>query len=379
MGALLGVIVGLVALVMLVVIHEFGHAIVAKRCGVQIEEFGIGLPPKIWSKKLKNGIIFSINWLMLGGFVKLKGEYDEANQKGDYGAATFWQKTKILFAGVTANAMFAVVIITVLSLFGMPKLFDNQFIVNSDAKKVTMPVEIVNVASGSAAEKIGLKPGDIMTRFANEGVTSDEQLDKLIDKYKAKQVDISYIRNGKIINSKVLLGSDIDKGYLGISMGQREYTRSTWSAPIVGVVTTAQFSWETAKGVGQLISNLSGNFLGQFSSDAKVRNASTAKLKTVGDSVAGPVGIVGIIFPAAEKSGVTQIALLVAIISVSLAVMNVLPIPMLDGGRWFTMVIFRLFRKKLTMAREEKIQSFGFFVLMGLALIVTVLDVKKIL
>ncbi len=83
MELIFGIIIGLLTLVILVVVHELGHAIVAKRNGVVVEEFGIGFPPKAWAKKLKNGVLFSINWLPLGGFVKLQGEHDEASGKGD--------------------------------------------------------------------------------------------------------------------------------------------------------------------------------------------------------------------------------------------------------------------------------------------------------
>ena len=105
---ILGIILGLFVLVLLVVLHELGHAMVAKRNGVVVEEFGIGFPPraKKWQPKksfLGKNVIFSLNWLPLGGFVKLKGEYDSAEGKGTYGGAAFWVKTKILLAGVLMN------------------------------------------------------------------------------------------------------------------------------------------------------------------------------------------------------------------------------------------------------------------------------------
>ncbi len=378
MAAVWGVIAGLIALALLVVLHELGHAWQARRCGVVVEEFGIGMPPAIWKKKLKSGIILSFNWLLFGGFVKLQGEYDEADKKGDYGAASFWSKTRILFAGVIANTLFAVVVITAISLFGLPKVVDNQFNVASDSTVVRKPVQVVSVVKESAAQKAGLKPGDHVTSFAAIKIKTDEQLDKLIDSKKSQTVVIGYTRGGVDKESKVTLGSDIEKGYLGIGMQQREYIRSTWSAPVVGVVTTAQFTWETAKGVFQLIGDLVGGVAQKFSPNIAVRDSASQKLKSVGDSVAGPVGIVGTIFPAAEQAGFTQIALLTAIISISLAVMNLLPIPTLDGGRWSTMAIFKLFRKKLTIRREEKIQTVGFMIMITLAILVTVLDVKKI-
>src|SRR5688572_25983846 len=103
MELIFGILTGLIILVLLVVVHELGHAIAARKNGVVVEEFGIGFPPKAWGRKLKNGILFTVNWLPLGGFVKLQGEHDAASKKGDYGAATYWQKTKILLAGVMIN------------------------------------------------------------------------------------------------------------------------------------------------------------------------------------------------------------------------------------------------------------------------------------
>ncbi|MDQ5932160.1 MAG: regulator of sigma protease, partial [Patescibacteria group bacterium] len=105
---LLGILTGLIILVLLVVIHELGHGIVARRNGVVVEEFGVGFPPRAWGKKVKQSVLgknvlVSLNWLPLGGFVKLQGEHDSATNKGDYGAATYWQKTKILLAGVVMN------------------------------------------------------------------------------------------------------------------------------------------------------------------------------------------------------------------------------------------------------------------------------------
>src|SRR5690606_35259252 len=112
METVIGVVTGLLILVFLVVLHELGHAIVARRNGVVVEEFGIGFPPRAWKRKLKNGILFTLNWLPLGGFVKLQGEYDSADKKGDYGAASFWQKTKIILAGVLINWLIAAILLS---------------------------------------------------------------------------------------------------------------------------------------------------------------------------------------------------------------------------------------------------------------------------
>ena len=104
--------------------------------GVDVEEFGIGFPPQAWGKKLKSGMLFTINWLPLGGFVKLKGEHDEDKAKGAYGSASLWAKTKIIGAGVVMNLFVAILMFTLLALIGMPKIIDNQFTVTSDTTVV---------------------------------------------------------------------------------------------------------------------------------------------------------------------------------------------------------------------------------------------------
>lgn len=376
MGLFFGVITGLIILVFLVVAHELGHAIVARRNGVVVEEFGIGFPPIAWKKKLKNKVLFTINWLPLGGYVKLQGENDAADKKGDYGAATFAGKTKILFAGVLMNWLVAAVLLTVLALTGMPKVLSNQFTVANDTVNVSQPAEIVSLSKGLPAEKAGLLVGDTVIRFAGQSVPTAESLINLTKQNTGKTVEIIYSRSGVQHTVIVKLGQLSSGGILGAGLGQRDLIKSTWSAPIVGVATTAQFTWSTLQGVGNLVGSLVNGLVLQI--NPATRDQASADLKTVGDSVAGPIGILGTIFPAAQQAGLTQLIFLTAIISLSLAVMNVLPIPALDGGRWFTMVIFRLTKKDLTKELEENIQAIGFYILIGLTLLVTIADVAKL-
>lgn len=381
MELLFGVIVGLFILVFLVVLHELGHAIAARRNGVVVEEFGIGFPPKAWSKKLKNGVEFSLNWLPLGGFVKLQGEHDAATKKGDYGAASFWVKTKILLAGVFINWVTAAVLLTVLAATGLPKVLPNQFSVQGDTSEVSQLVKLTSVGEGSSAQKAGLKKGDEIVQFDGQSVASPQSL---IDQAKVnagKSVDVTYKRDGVEQRTTVSLrdNNDDGEGYLGVGSGQMAMTKSTWSAPVVGVVVTGQLTLETLKGLGSLVGNLFTGLASQLSGDGATREKGSKELSAAGDSVAGPIGILGVIFPAAQQAGLTQLVLLTAIISLTLAVMNVLPIPALDGGRWFTMAAFRLFKKKLTKEREEKIQTIGFLTLMALVVVVTFADVGKLI
>src|SRR5438270_10713905 len=147
MGILLFV-VGIVLFIGLVVVHEWGHFIVARRNGVEVEEFGIFFPPRLYTRKTKAGWLFSINALPLGGFVRLKGEHDSDTAPGSFGAASLWVKSKIMAAGVLMNLATALVLLTILALVGMPKLIPNQYTVKSDTKLITQPVIINEVERG---------------------------------------------------------------------------------------------------------------------------------------------------------------------------------------------------------------------------------------
>lgn len=374
---ILGIIVGLIVLVLLVSLHELGHAIVARRNGVVVEEFGIGFPPRAWKKKLKNGILFTLNWLPLGGFVKLQGEHDAATGKGDYGSATFWVKTKILLAGVLANWVTAVVLLSILTVFGLPKIIPNQFSIPSDTTVVSTPVQIGQVTSGYPAQKAGLQAGDKIVSFDDVQISSSQQFIDLTKENKGETVPLTYSRDGQENTTQVTL-RDADSSIFGSTLGQQDYIKATWSAPIVGIVTTGQYTWATLQGLGNLVTNFFGGLIGQLSTNEQTRERAGQQLDEANNSVAGPVGILGVIFPAASQAGFGQIVFLAAIISLTLAVMNALPIPSLDGGRWFVTAWFKLFKKPLTKEREESIHGTGFAVMMVLFIVITVADVSKL-
>ena len=137
-------VLAIILFLALIITHEMGHFLVAKRNGVKAEEFGIFFPPKLWGKKMKGGWEFTINLLPLGGFVKLKGEHDSDTEEGSFGAASDLAKAKIMLAGVAVNLATALLLFTLLALVGMPKIpgIDNQFTVKSDTKIVLSLIHI---------------------------------------------------------------------------------------------------------------------------------------------------------------------------------------------------------------------------------------------
>ncbi|HZM64477.1 MAG TPA: M50 family metallopeptidase [Candidatus Saccharimonadales bacterium] len=379
-------ILGIILFVGLVVVHEFGHFLAARRNGVDVEEFGIGFPPRAWKRQTKKGFIFSLNWLPIGGFVKLKGENDAADEKGSFGAAPFWVKTKIMLAGVAMNLLIAFVLLTALALIGMPKILDNQFTVSSDTKIIRNDVLVGYVESGSPAEKAGLQVRDRLVSirgaadvlyYDQDGkllsqdqglageelpITSAAQLPEVTKQFPGQLVTITYERNGERQSTAVQLRTAEEakgRAFLGVSPTEYTLQRSTWSAPVVALGLIKQFTIATFQGLGTAITAL-------FQGD-------TAKAS---EQVSGPVGIV-VVLKQGSLLGFQFILFIIAIISLSLAIMNVLPIPALDGGRFYVLLLSRLFGRKLSQDMEERIVGTSFIFLIILIVLITIVDVRR--
>lgn len=378
-GFIFSVVVGLILLVLLVVMHELGHAIAARRNGVVVEEFGIGFPPQAWAKKLKNGVLFTLNWLPLGGYVKLQGEHDAANKKGDYGAASLWAKTKILLAGVFVNWITAVIIFTGLGVVGIPKVLDNQVMIASDTTIVRQPVTVAAVVSGTPAATAGLQKGDEVVRFAGQALVEPSDLTRLTKQFKGQSVEVIYKRGSTETTKRITLReeSSANKGYLGVSTSQRTKLRSTWSAPITAVALTGQVAQVTIQGLGDMFVKFGSGLIGKLSTSSETQKQADQNLGEVSAGVAGPLAILGILFPSATQAGINELLFMTALISLALAIMNILPIPALDGGRLFVTLLFRVIRRPLGKELEERIHGTGFMILMGLFILVTIADIGK--
>ena len=419
MDIFIGVVVGLLVLMLLVTIHEFGHFMAARRNGVRVLEFGICFPPraaawvknpktKKWKKiprkdwkKPQDGLIFSLNWLPIGGFCQMDGESAADKRPGTFGKASFWAKTKILFAGVAMNWLAAFVIFTILAWTGMPEFLEGQFTVPADTRTNATPVQIAEVAENSPADRAGILAGDYILEVDGMEMFHASEITDYNRMHAGEEVAYKIGREGKTgccldecpqcdcvddchigmipRDLSVALNSADAEYLLGVTMTTSQaLSYSTWSAPIVGAGLTLQLTGETFRGIGIVLWDLISGVGSQFSLDSAVRQSGQEAISAVGDSVAGPVGIIGELFPAFTAAGPTNLAFLAALISVSLACMNVLPIPALDGGRWLLIAIYKLRKKELTKEKEEKIVSRAFIVLLALILIVTILDVIRI-
>jgi len=358
-------VLALIFFVLLVVVHEFGHFIAAKRNGVDVEEFGLGFPPRATSRVMGKGFWkteYSLNWLPLGGFVRLKGETDSDKRKGSFGAASMPAKIKIMLAGVFMNLITAIAIFVFLAFVGMPTLIPNQYLPETaDAVKTLDIVRVGYLAPDSPADKAGLERNDIIVSFNGEDVYDSGQLFDLTEAAAGQTVEV-VINSGEGSDQTVeatLNPADGDQPYFGVSPADLETTRYTFSAPLVGVATTMQFGWETLKGLGNLFMNLV-----------------TTEFQKASDNVAGPVGVV-VILQSATDFGIYYVLALIGLISLTLAIMNALPIPALDGGRLAVTLLYRALRLRLTERAETWIHGMGFAVLLLLIALITVVDIDR--
>lgn len=369
----------------LVLIHEWGHFIAAKKSGVVVEEFGLGFPPKAKTITKKNGTEYTLNWLPLGGFVRLKGEHDADITKGSFGAASLKGKVAIMTAGVGMNLLTAFVLFTFVALMGMPNfsrvLGYEQFTVASDTKisrdyENKGVIKISSVVAGSPAEKAQLKEEDQIVSIGGVAITSPDILSEQTKANAGQEVTITYVRDSVTYTTQATLNSE--SPYLGVSSYSNEtgiqLRRSTWSAPIVALGVMRDFTSATLKGLWTALKGLGSIIAGGVTGNQEARRAGQTAASS---QVAGPVGIVQTLYEGA-KLGFSFLLFIIAIISLTLAIMNILPIPALDGGRLYTVLGFRLFKKPLTQATEERIQMVGFGIVLTLIALTTLVDISRI-
>ena len=381
MSEILLLLLGLVLFSLLIVLHEYGHFLVAKRNGVKVKEFGVGFPPKLIGRTLGKGIFrsyYSLNLFPIGGFVRLEGENDSAQGPGTYGSQSLFVKSKIILAGVAVNFLIAFLLFTFLALVGIPKLLpaepyfsDQQFSVASDTYLVRQNILVSYIAEGSPAEAAGLELGDevhILTDVATDKaypVTSTAEFYDLTTQLAGQAVAISIVRNRQEQTLDTTLrtikeAERAEGGRLGASTSDFVLQRNTWSAPLTGLVLTGQFTKVTLQGLGQAIWSLV--------------KGDTDRAK---ESVTGPIGVFFVLKEGAAQ-GYQFILMVIALISLTLAIMNSLPIPALDGGRFVLTLLFRkVLHKPLTPKVENQTIMVSFVVLMILMILITSVDIDR--
>ncbi len=386
--SILVLIFGLALFIGLIITHELGHFLVARRNGVVAEEFGIFFPPHIYKRKMSGGWTFSINSLPLGGFVKLKGEHDSDIEPGSFGRASVWAKTKIMIAGVMVNLVTGVVLLMILAWVGLPQVIPNQYDIKGASHVSQNEVIITSVEPNSPAAKLGLTAQTEIVALGLSGsrqaVNSITDLQRLTKDYAGKTVTIVYKSDGVEYVKRVMLQSaavvnaslktNNPKGYLGVTLQTftlKQY--AWWAGPLEAVGLSWQVIQLTLVGLGHAVVGLGKLVAGLVTNNAVARQHGQAVASA---QVSGPLGIF-MIMKGGSALGYNFMSFIVAIIALTLAIMNFLPIPALDGGRMWLLLASRGIGRPLSASLEEAVNLAGMIVIFSLAILVTLVDIHR--
>jgi regulator of sigma E protease len=365
---MLTIILIIVLFASLVILHEWGHYVAARRSGVIVDEFGIGFGPKLLGR-IVGKTLYSINALPLGGFVRLRGEDEGDTGPGTFAGAKIGAKTKILLAGVGMNLLTAFVLLYGLSVTALPALgapFEPKFLHPTYAQPKQLVV--TDVEPGSPAAGAGLKMGDYILRVNGKAISSDGELRSFTKDQAGKTVMLHVSSAGDERDVSVKLRPPgTSSGYLGV-VSQQIY--KLHYSPLEGVVAAAYITGTlfvaTIVGVFQLLINIPLLITGLFGGG----------VPHAAEAASGPVGIF-FILKSISTLGVAYLFLFMANIAVALAAFNVLPLPALDGGRLALIWYQRLSGHKLRPETEAKIHAVGFMALLAFLVLITFYDVRK--
>ncbi len=364
----MNILIFIVILLVLVVSHEFGHFIVAKKSGIRVDEFAFGMGPKIFGFK-KGETTYRVNILPIGGYVKIFGENpDEDSMNGADSARSFVNKPRyiqaaVLFAGVTMNFLVAWLLVSVGFISGMPtsvtSLSHGQTITNQ-------AITVTSVMPGSPAQIGGLKTGDVLVSMKTQNDITDtpstDSVSYFIKKHGTESIDVTYKRGPDVLNTSITPSISKEGGtpIIGISMD------------MIGMMKLKPLPaiWEGLKLSGDLFV---GTAIGFFTliHDAVLGQADM-------NTLTGPVGIVGVVGDAA-KFGFIYLLSFTALISINLAVINLIPFPALDGGRLLFLLIEKIKGSKISPNIANWTNTIGFGLLMLLMLIITYHDIVKLI
>ncbi|MCF7835981.1 MAG: site-2 protease family protein [Candidatus Marinimicrobia bacterium] len=353
----MSILLFVVALAVLILFHELGHFLLAKLSGTKVEEFGIGFPPRIFGIK-KGETIYSVNWIPFGGFVKVLGEDSVEKQPRSFGAAPAYIKAAILFAGVFFNLILAWILFSIILFVGAPTSVGNDV----DGSYIT----VLEVQVGTPAEGAGLVMGDRLLKLISGGDVfvpgTITETQEFIKKHAGSEINIEYLRGEKLMSTTAIPNPNPPTGIgsLGIAMDRIGIVSSpAHKAVWEGLKSTVYLTGAVVKGFGDLFLDI-------------------AKGGNMASQIRGPVGIVGMVGNVAQF-GFVYVLQFIALLSVNLAILNLIPFPALDGGRLLFLGIESIKRSPMSQKTMTIANSVGFAILIILMLIVTYRDIARII
>lgn len=353
----------------LILIHEWGHFYAARKTGVVVEEFGFGLPPRAKTLFKQGGTQFSLNWIPFGGFVRLKGEAavedDVRKEKGSFAAASIPARIIILCGGVFMNFLLAVFILTIgFSFWNWIPTFTSIESMEAAAERgvidLTLGVRIEQVISGGAAAKVGVPEGSILAAIDGQTVVYPGDVSVLQE---GKKRVVYTLLTGDALNEEQEFRITLDEGKSGVAISAFPLELNAPNRSIfTGFALSIRESWvmtkQTAIGMGKLFVSL----------------ASTGR---VPEGITGIVGIAQLTHASVQESFMTYLRL-IALLSLSLAALNILPFPALDGGRLIFVLAEAISRRPVNRTFELATNGIGFLLLIALILLITYHDIVRI-
>ncbi|MEN9582108.1 MAG: hypothetical protein RL641_62 [Candidatus Parcubacteria bacterium] len=369
----MGFILLILILGVVVVVHEYGHYIAAKKFGVKVEEFGFGFPPRAKKLFTRGETLFTLNWIPFGGFVKLFGEHPDDALKSDVdmrrnlNSKKRWQQAIILVAGVVMNFLLTGVLFSIGFMSGMSMSIDAD---NTVAKNRS--VTIVSVTKDSPADIAGVPVGAMLVSLDGntEAVASVEAMQMYVREHGTQTISITYKESSKDLATKTTPVTP-------------EYGLSSGGKPGIGVgldyigevkLPFFQAIGEGFSSAGRMVKKIVSFFFAFIGGLFGVKIA----VPISSNDLAGPIGIAGLAVQA-FKMGWVNLLVFVGIISANLAVMNLIPFPALDGGRLLFLGIEGITRKKMNPNVIGWVNTIGFLLLILLMLFVTYKDIVKLI
>lgn len=340
--------------VALIILHELGHFVLAKSFGVKVEEFGLGYPPRLFGKKIGE-TIYSLNLLPFGGFVKIYGQEEPIEHSRSFSTKSFWQKSLIILGGVISFWVIAVIILTIVMATGVPTVVDDE----ENQGLIESKVQIMAVAKDSPAEGAGLKIGDVIKNFVQV-----KEIQEFANVHKGEEITLTIQRGKEVFKVSLVprFSPPDSEGPMGVALARTVLKSYPWyQAPLKGISATGQLTWFIIRSWGMVFSSL---FQGQG--------------LPAGVEVGGPIKIFTL-FTEMGDLGISYFLQFIAIIAVHLALINILPVPALDGGWLMFMIIDRLRKKPLNQEVVRKVSTAFFFLLVGLMIWITIRDIIKLL
>lgn len=347
-------------LVALATLHEFGHFLLAKKLGVKVDEFGLGYPPRLFAKKMGE-TVYSLNLLPFGAFVEIHGERGQIESSNSLNKKPILQRAAIILGGVISFWIIGIILFSIVFRIGAPVA------ISDDLEVQNGKVQIIQIAKNSPAEITGLKEGDTILELKAQNskikINKVKEVQEFVNKNRGKEVILTIERGNEFFKVKLIprISPPENEGPIGISLVRTTIKKyPLFTAILKGIKTSFEITLSILKSFGQILKDLVSK-----------------KGIPRGVEVMGPVGVGVLLFQALQR-GISYFLQFVAIVSLHLAIINLLPIPAVDGGRLLFLGIEKLKGSPIDPKIEKRINATFFALLIILMVFVTIRDIIRI-